>query len=176
MRLVVFLARRNIDGMVQPAIPARRRHRGLGGSAVDDPPALEAERRIDLAAFRAVVGVAELVMPNQFAMQSGVEQGVEGRPVPPGEEPQKKVSQAHRNRHPGARADAAGAPGRPYGDAARACPAVVLYAAPALEAVRETGLARAARLGAALSTVARANDSLYIFCPQYLVYAPGQHS
>src|SRR5271157_2225733 len=109
MRLVVFRAWRNVDGVVQPAVPARRRHRGLGGSVVDDPPALEAERRIDLAAFRAVVGVAELVMPDQFAVLSGVEQGVEGGPVPPGEEPQKKISQAHRNRHPDARADAAGA-------------------------------------------------------------------
>src|SRR5271166_2937915 len=176
MRLVVFRAWRNVDGVVQPAVPARRSHRGLRDSAVDDPSPLEAERRIDLTAFRAVVGVAELVMPDQFAMQSGVEQGVEGRPVPPGEEPQKKISQAHRNRRPDARADAASATGRPYGDAARACPAVVLHAAPAPEVVRETGLARAARLGAALSTAARNNDSLYIFCPQYLVYAPGQHS
>ena len=78
--------------MVQPAVPAGRRHRGFREAVVDHPAPLEAQRRIDLAAARAVIGVAELVVADQLAVAAGVEQRVERRAVPPGEESQEETA------------------------------------------------------------------------------------
>ena len=85
---VLFVGRGHVDGVVKPAVPARRRRRRLGYAVIDDPPPLEAERGID--SRLAVIGVAELVMAHQLAEASGVEPGVEIRAVPPGEIVQQK--------------------------------------------------------------------------------------
>src|SRR5919198_1187732 len=86
----LFLGRRHIDGVVQPAMPGRRHDRGFGSAVVNDPASLEAERRIDLAALRAVIAVAELVLAHELAIEGGPQQRAEGRPIPPGKEAQEK--------------------------------------------------------------------------------------
>src|SRR6185437_3237582 len=85
---VVFLGRRHVDCMVKPAVPPRRRHRGLGNPVIDHPSPLKPERRID--AWLAIVGVAEFVMPHELAIAAGVEARVEVRAVPPGEPVQQE--------------------------------------------------------------------------------------
>src|SRR4051812_23113585 len=67
-RLVVFLRRRHVDGVMQPAMPRWRHRRGLGVAVVDHPAALEEQRRIDLAAFGTVVTVAEFILADGFAV------------------------------------------------------------------------------------------------------------
>ena len=51
-----------VGQVVQPAVPAGRRRRALAFARVDHPAPLEAERRVDRAADRAVIDVAELVV------------------------------------------------------------------------------------------------------------------
>src|SRR5262249_56155205 len=62
----------------------------LGGAAVDHPAPLVTERWIDLAAPSAVIAIAELVLTHELAVERGPHQRAKGRPVPPGEEAQKK--------------------------------------------------------------------------------------
>src|SRR5881628_1055795 len=45
------------------------------------------EHRIDLAALRAVIGIAELVLADEFAVQPGVEARVQRGAVPPRKKP-----------------------------------------------------------------------------------------
>src|SRR5271166_3377239 len=120
MRLIVFRGRGRIDGVMQPAVPAGRRHRGLGEAVVDDPAPLEAKRWVDLAAPAAIIGVAELIVANQLAVKAGVEQRVEGRAVPPGEPAQEKLF------HPLGPLSLGNAPivrrARDYGEGRPACP------------------------------------------------------
>ena len=71
---------------MQPAVPAGRRRRAFALAAIDHPAPLEAERRVDLAADRAVIGVAELVVAHDLAEAAGPEAGVHGRAGPPGRE------------------------------------------------------------------------------------------
>src|ERR1700736_67836 len=66
-RRVAFFGRRDIDGVMHPAVPVRRYLGRFGIAVVDDPAPLEAERRIDLAALGAIIGVALLVPADQFA-------------------------------------------------------------------------------------------------------------
>ena len=54
--------------MVQPAIPVGRRHRSLALPGINDPAPLATEGRIDLAATRAVIDVAELVLADDLAV------------------------------------------------------------------------------------------------------------
>src|SRR5438034_8462101 len=71
-------------------MPGRRDGRGCRGAVVNDPASLKAERRIDLAAPRAVIAVAELVLAHELAVERGPQQRAEGRPIPPGKEAQEK--------------------------------------------------------------------------------------
>src|SRR5258708_8958583 len=71
-------------------MPGRWHDRSVRGAAVNDPAPLEAESRIDLAAPRAVVAIAELVLADELAVERGPQQRAEGRPVPPGKEAQKE--------------------------------------------------------------------------------------
>src|SRR6202158_4267586 len=89
-RLVVLLGRRHVDGVVQPAVPRRRHARGLGDAAIDHPAPLEAEARIDLAAARAVVAVAEFVLADELAVEPSPQLRTEGLAVPPGEKAEPK--------------------------------------------------------------------------------------
>src|SRR5258705_13674616 len=66
-RRVAFLGRRDIDSVVQPAMPVRRHARGLGITVVDHPAPLKAERRGDLAADGAIIAITLLVRADQFA-------------------------------------------------------------------------------------------------------------
>src|SRR6266567_7489718 len=86
----VFLRRQGINGVVQPAMPGRWHDRSLRGAAVNHPASLESEPRIDLAAPRAVIAVAELVLAHELAVERGPQQRAEGRPIPPGKEAQEK--------------------------------------------------------------------------------------
>src|SRR6185437_1660189 len=94
--LVSLLRRRHVDGLMQPTVPTRRRHRGFRHAVIDDPAALEAEPGIDGAALAAVIGIAEFVMADEFAMDTGIAQRVERRAVPPSEHPQQIQLDRHR--------------------------------------------------------------------------------
>src|SRR5437667_3576681 len=85
-----LLGRRHVDGVMQPAMPARRHLRGLRIAVVDHPAALEPERRVDLAAAGSVIAIAELVGPDRFAIGPGPQLGPERGAVPPGEEAQQE--------------------------------------------------------------------------------------
>src|SRR6478736_7494849 len=55
----LLLRRWRVNGMVQPAVPARR-HRGrLRDSPVDHPPPFQAQRGVDLACLGPEIAVAE---------------------------------------------------------------------------------------------------------------------
>src|SRR5262249_49500994 len=84
-RLHLVLRGRDVDRVMQPAVPGRRHHRSLGGPAVDHPTPLEAERRVDLAAFGAEVVIAELVLADEFAVEARPDLRAEGLAVPPRE-------------------------------------------------------------------------------------------
>src|SRR5262249_61441171 len=86
----IVLRRRDVDRVVQPAVPLRRHDRSLGNTAVNHPAALEAERRIDLAALRSVIAIAEFVLAHQLAIERRPQQRAKGGAVPPCEEAQEK--------------------------------------------------------------------------------------
>src|SRR5690348_12030666 len=85
------LGRRQVDGVMHPAMPGRRNPRRLGQAVIDHPAPLEAERRIDLAADGAVIAVALLVRADQFAEPPGPQLRAKGLAAPPGEELEKKL-------------------------------------------------------------------------------------
>jgi len=138
--------RRRIDRVMQPAVPARRRRRGFGDAVIDHPAPLEAERRIDRSAARAVVGVAELIVTDEFALTPRIEERVEGRAVPPREEPQEKVFDLHESRLPGPGLEG-DASAQDYEEAHAACPAELFRNS------AEIGLAGPARLGGCCQAV-----------------------
>ena len=74
-------------------IPASRSSLGQAVLQRGEQP-LEAERRV--LARHAVIGVAELVVADELAEPAGVEEGVERRPVPPGEEFEQEILEFHR--------------------------------------------------------------------------------
>src|SRR5262249_24931820 len=104
----LVLGRRNIHGVVQPAMPRRRNCRGLRHAVVDDPAALEPKVRVDLATPRAVVAIAELVLTDELAIEAGPDLRAAGPAVPPCEEAQQEI---HRARHRTLRTQSLG-PGR----------------------------------------------------------------
>src|SRR5882672_8596774 len=67
----LLLGRWNVHGMVEPAMPRRRNLRSLSHSIVDHPAALETEVRVDLAAARAEIAIAELVLADELAIEAG---------------------------------------------------------------------------------------------------------
>src|ERR1700689_3550683 len=81
--LIIFLGRGHVDGMVKPAVPARRGLRGFGYPVIDNPTPLKSEPRTNPGL--AIIGVALFVMADQLAVAVGVEAGVEVRAVPPRE-------------------------------------------------------------------------------------------
>src|SRR4051794_2424683 len=89
-RRVAFFGRRDIDGVMNPAVPFRRYPGRLGIAVIDHPAPLEAEGRIDLAALGAIVGVTLLVLADQFAEPPGPQLRAEGLPAPPCEEFEEK--------------------------------------------------------------------------------------
>src|SRR5947209_11683514 len=94
-RPVRLIGRRRIHGVVHPAVPGRADLRRLGIVAVDHPAALEAKRRIDLAALGAVIAVAELVLADELAIERGPHLRAEGLAVPPREAAQKECLDFH---------------------------------------------------------------------------------
>src|SRR5579863_8935511 len=76
-RLVILIRRRNIDRVMQPAVPAGRRHRTFGDPGIDDPAAFVAERRVLRPAAGAVITVAKLIGADQLALLPRVEERVE---------------------------------------------------------------------------------------------------
>jgi hypothetical protein len=76
--------------VMQPAVPGRWHRRRLGLAVVDYPAPLHQQRRIDLAAARAIVAVAELVRPDRLTETPRPELCAEGLAVPPGESAQEK--------------------------------------------------------------------------------------
>src|SRR3954454_20792998 len=93
-RRVSLGRRRNVDDMMNPAMPLRRDARGLDDAVVDDPASLKAERRIDLSADGPVVTVALLVRADQFPEAPGPQLRAEGLAIPPGEHLQQKLFHA----------------------------------------------------------------------------------
>src|SRR6266436_10341274 len=91
MRLVGLFGRREVDGVVHPAVPRRRNAAGLGIAVVDHPAPLEAERRIDLAATGAVIAVALFVLAHQFAEPPGPQLRAERLAIPPCEKLEQKL-------------------------------------------------------------------------------------
>src|SRR5262245_45875955 len=92
----LLLGRRNVHGVMQPAVPRRRNRRGLGHTVVDHPAPLEAKVRVDLAATRAEVAIAELVLADKLAIEAGPDLRAEGPAIPPCEEAPQEI---HRARH-----------------------------------------------------------------------------
>src|SRR6185503_4901527 len=93
--LVRFLGRRRVHRMVHPAVPGRTDLRGFRLIVVDHPAALEAERRIDLAALGAVVAVAEFILADELAVKRGPHLRAERLAVPPGEEAREEGFDFH---------------------------------------------------------------------------------
>src|ERR1700756_448725 len=93
-RLVILLGRRHVHHMVQPAVPAWRNAGRFGEPVIDHPAPLEVQRRVDLAAFGAVIAIALRVLPDQLAEPVGPELRAKGLAVPPGEELQEKLLHA----------------------------------------------------------------------------------
>src|SRR5262249_18629144 len=89
----LFLRRRRVDRVVQPAMPGGRHDRSFGGAVVDHPAPLVTERWIDLAAPGAVIAIAELVLAHELAIERGPHQRAEAPPDPAGKEGQKNLLQ-----------------------------------------------------------------------------------
>src|SRR5262245_26643003 len=92
----LLLRRGNVHRMMQPAMPRRRNRRGLGHTVVDHPAPLETKVRVDFAAARAEVAIAELVLADELAIEAGPDLRAEGPAVPPREEALQEI---HRARH-----------------------------------------------------------------------------
>ena len=89
-RRVALFGRRDIDGVMDPAVPVRRYLGRLGIAVIDHPAPLEAERRVDLAALGAIVGVALLVVTDQFAEPPRPQLCAKGLAAPPCKKFQQK--------------------------------------------------------------------------------------
>src|SRR5260221_10591165 len=87
---VALFGRRDVDGVMYPAVPVRRYLGRFGIAVVDDPAPLETKRRVDLAALGAIVGVALLVLADQFAESPGPQLRAKGLAAPPCEKFQQK--------------------------------------------------------------------------------------
>src|SRR5579862_850038 len=87
----LVLRRRHIDGVMQPAVPARRYCRSLGDTVVDDPAPIKTERRINLAVFCAVIAIAEFVVADKFAVEPSRQLRAEGLTIPPGKKAKQKA-------------------------------------------------------------------------------------
>jgi hypothetical protein len=85
-RSVFLFGGRDVDGVVQPAVPAGRDRRGLDRAVIDDPATLDAEGLVLGATLGAVIDVAELVLADLLAEAPGVEARAEGLAVPPSED------------------------------------------------------------------------------------------
>ena len=81
--MIVFPGRGHINGMVEPAIPARRNTGGFCNAVIDDP-AFVCGRIM-------VICVAELIMADQFTFAPRIKTGPHGLAVPPGEHLYEKV-------------------------------------------------------------------------------------
>ena len=81
-----FQCRGRVHDMVQPAVPTWRNQRSLGKRPVDHPAAIEAKRGINLAAPRAVIEVAKLVLPDELAKPPRPQLSAVGLAIPPREE------------------------------------------------------------------------------------------
>ena len=90
VRLGLVLRRRHVHRVMHPAVPGRRDFGGLREPVIDHPAALESEGRIDLAAARAVIAIAEFVVADELAVESRPHLGSEGLAVPPGEKAQQE--------------------------------------------------------------------------------------
>src|SRR3954447_17696161 len=97
-RLVSFLGRRRVHDVMHPAVPRRADHRSLGVITIDDPAPLEAEGRIDLAALRSVIPVAELILADELAITERPQLRAEGLAVPPGEDAREECGDFHPRR------------------------------------------------------------------------------
>src|SRR3954453_19477314 len=89
-RRVALFGRRDINGVMYPAVPFRRYLARFGIAVIDDPAPIEAERRVDLAALGAVVGIALPVLADQFAEPPGPQLRAKGLAAPPCEKFQQK--------------------------------------------------------------------------------------
>src|SRR5205823_11431989 len=90
-RRIFLFGRREIDNVMQPAMPGWRHPAGFGIAVVDHPATLETEGRVDLAAVGAVVAVALLVYADQFAEAPRPQLRAERLAIPPGEEFEQKL-------------------------------------------------------------------------------------
>src|SRR5262249_8767643 len=82
--------RRHGLGLQQPTVPAGRYLGSLGEAVIDHPATLESKRRIDLAAARAVIAIAELIGADELAIEFRPHLGSERLAVPPGEKAQQE--------------------------------------------------------------------------------------
>src|SRR5262249_3559212 len=90
VQLGLVQRRRHVDGLEQPAVPVRRHLGGLHEAVIDHPAALESERRIDLAAARAVIAITELIGSDKLAIEFRPHQCSESLTVPPSEKAQQE--------------------------------------------------------------------------------------
>src|SRR5882757_3749493 len=83
-----------VDGVVKPAVPCRGHHRGFRNTMIDHPAPFESEAWINLAAFGAVISVAQFVDAHVFAIAMRPQLGAKRLAVPPGKELEKEVLHA----------------------------------------------------------------------------------
>src|SRR5436190_657508 len=86
----LLLSRRNVHGVMEPAMPRRGNCRGLSHAVVDHPAPLETKVRVDLAATRTEIAIAELILADELAIEAGPDLRAEGPAVPPCEEAQQE--------------------------------------------------------------------------------------
>src|SRR5208282_4517383 len=67
--LCLVLRRRHVDYVMQPTMPARRHGGSLRDPVVNHPASLDGEHRIDSAALRPVIAVAEFVLADELAVE-----------------------------------------------------------------------------------------------------------
>src|SRR6202000_1065084 len=90
-RRIALFGRRDVDGVMQPAMPGWRHTSGLGIAVVDHPAPFEAKRGVDLAPPGAEIAIALFVLADQFAAPPCPELCGESLATPPREDFEEKL-------------------------------------------------------------------------------------
>src|SRR5207302_11315432 len=81
-RYHLFLRRRRVDGVMQPAVPGRRHSRGFDDAGVDHPAPLAAHHRTDLAALHEIITDDAQVNTQILTVERRTNMSTEDQPQP----------------------------------------------------------------------------------------------